>query len=61
MKKEPKAEDDKRIKTIVWKCEYGCGAANTRIFAFRHIVNDDMCDVCGKVYHEPSTLVVEVK
>lgn len=50
---------NKRTRTVTWKCEDGCKAFNIRIIDVDRIINDDICDSCGKVYHEPFTVDVK--
>lgn len=45
----------KITKVITWSCEDGCGNTNTRRILSHKVVNDDVCDFCGKSYHEPVT------
>lgn len=50
-------DNDDRTKVVVWICEYGCGMSNSRLIAYRRIINDDICDYCDKYYHEPRTVI----
>jgi hypothetical protein len=63
-KAEPSAPSPTQSKTkiITWDCQDGCGNVNTRRISIKKIVNDDVCDYCGKRYHEPYTIsVVDTK
>lgn len=57
-KKSTSSKQEKQSKVITWDCQDGCGTTNTRKIAATFIVNDDVCDYCGKTYHEPVTLTV---
>jgi hypothetical protein len=58
----PTQSSGSKTKIITWDCQDGCGNVNTRRISIKKIVNDDVCDYCGKRYHEPYTIsVVDTK
>ena len=49
----------KRTKNVLWVCDkVECRHPNTRTIESRHVINDDMCDKCGKHIHEPATKTI---
>ena len=43
-----------RTRKIYWECDKeGCKETNFREIPYKHVVNDDVCDYCGRNIHEP--------
>lgn len=58
-KSDNSGSEKKKTKTVSWSCVLGCNAVNIRVISFDGIINDDICDHCRKVYHEPVTSLVK--
>lgn len=47
-------------KIVTWVCDK-CDTRNTREIGMKEIINDDTCNFCHKVIHEPLVIALATK